>query len=223
MDMHSDDALIQEIAEMLCLQATPDTVGWRLHGEDGMVIRALSQQGRNDRLEFRPTWRHLDGYYMTPGHILDMSEIGQPAVSISVAKSRGAQVIVNDVNRRLLCHYERLWPLVQRAIRRREEDNAKLRATMRQLADLAGDTRDLDPVRGERIHFYNLGGCTYGDLSLRSDGKAADVKFHGVPVPIAIQMLQLVKSQSDDAAVHARPQTLDTSTTRENESCSGSS
>ncbi|WP_234725314.1 hypothetical protein [Cupriavidus metallidurans] len=202
MDMHSDDALIQEIAEMLCLQATPDTVGWRLHGEDGMVIRALSQQGRNDRLEFRPTWRHLDGYYMTPGHILDMSEIGQPAVSISVAKSRGAQVIVNDVNRRLLCHYERLWPL---------------------LADLAGDTRDLDPVRGERIHFYNLGGCTYGDLSLRSDGKAADVKFHGVPVPIAIQMLQLVKSQSDDAAVHARPQTLDTSTTRENESCSGSS
>lgn len=199
---HPDTPLVEDVATLLDLRAEWDmleqpteTGRWILYGRGNrsILVRTAFHGMPAGAMQFAPRWRVIDGMIMSPGMLLDQSVVGQHAVPINVSKRRGAVAIASDVKRRLLSHYERLYPLVERAIEKRTEERQRAHNTMRTLAAMVGDTQERDFDIGQRAHFYKLGGTVSGHLQLSSTNEVY-MDLRGLPVPLAQKIIGLIKS-----------------------------
>ncbi len=179
-----------ELKELVTIlnRLCPDQAGWTIEPSTEDDRRAFLSGPEGIQMIITKIWNtpgrlQVCGLFpSTPdGH--SYLPYNQKVPTISVARARGLQAIATAIQRRLLPMYR---PLLQQANERADahrEALAQQDATVTELAQIPGCTKELTPGKVQ-INWRHLAGDVWGQAEVMLDGWV-NLKLHRVPAPAA--------------------------------------
>lgn len=119
---------------------------------------------------------------------------GEPAVPpvINVSKSRGYEVLVREVERRLLPFAREWWPRMEALANKGNRDEKGKQAALKLIACMLGGTRP----QHDSETVYGSGNTRIREIRVNHDGTSMTVKLdYGIPIELLDDMIELFKKE----------------------------
>jgi hypothetical protein len=172
----------------------PDASGVRgnpvLRHADGRELWMREEHNKRGRVTVHASYNQLT-------EEIGYGQVGTPSYEITVAHSRGAEVLAKEITRRLLPEYTEEFARVRESVAKFKATNARRASQAKLLGELLSARPQQEGNGYVKLHFHGPttenGRNTSGTVTLSGDGSTARWEFHTYDANLSALIADMIR------------------------------